>query len=281
MERRQYLGAAAAGLAVGVVGVGGYTVLSGDAGGPPPVAESAYPPYPEANEIERSGDGPTTSEPFQLENDGPTIVRADHDDSVAADVPFNMTLASTTSPATRTVVRLTGGYVGSTVVTSQAKPQSVPPGEYELAVTGTSAQDPGSWEATVYDIPDYDDQGLSVPLAYNDVLNFVIGPINFGAESMFGFTFSLDADTESNLYLIDSEGNFRQLLLKAPTAGDYDGTFPGGGVGYIAIDSNTEWTFNLEQSDEPLPSSNETRTQSDESNTTTQSTAETNTTQSS
>jgi hypothetical protein len=294
MDRRQYLGAAAAGVAVGVVGVGGYTLLSDDAGGPPPVSDSPYPPegeYPgSAREISLPSEsdthqGTVDSESFQLENDGPTIIRANHDDDVDGDVPFNMELISTTSDTTRSVVRLTGGYTGSSAV------RPVPTGEYRLSVSGTPEQTPGAWEATVYDLPVYDEVGLSLPFEYNDVLNFVIGPINFSEAitdeelnvSVFEFTLDIETDDESIVRLIDSEGNFVSIpadgdiltspvvngeILRAPTADEYDGLFPAGGIGYIAIESTTEWTFSLEQSDQAVPDRNATASGSSDPNST-------------
>ena len=66
MNRRTYLGLAA----TGVVGsVAGCTSASDG---------TEYPPYPDAETVDLSGDGTGTSEQFELTQDGPTLVDMEH-----------------------------------------------------------------------------------------------------------------------------------------------------------------------------------------------------------
>ncbi|MFB6293962.1 MAG: hypothetical protein ABEH60_06845 [Halonotius sp.] len=264
MNRRQYLGAAAAGVAVGVVGVGGYTLLSEDTGGPPPVTPSEM-PYSDASSYELSGTGATNSSPFRLENGGPTIVHADHSDKAGPGVAFTVTLESTTSDTTRPVVQVTGPYVGTVVVRPPA-----PSGEYELSVSAFGGKEPLSWEATVYDVPVYDDTGLSLPLSYADGLDAVIGPINFGERIPVEASFSIDTDTASSLALINREGESAGTLLNKQLAGSYTQAFRAEGIGYLQIDSNTTWTVSLKEIEESLMEPNETADQSQSTDNTTQ-----------
>ena len=120
-------------------------------------------------------------------------------------------------------------------------------------VSGTPERNPLPWDAKVYDIPSYNDTGLSLPFEYAGGLNKVIGPINFGDLSLFSFSFSINDDTESKLHLIDREGNFERRILRAPFADNYSGTFPAGGIGYISIDTNTTWKFSMKQSEKEVP----------------------------
>lgn len=267
MDRRQYLGAAAAGLAVGVVGVGGYTVLNSDGGGPPPVSTSEYPPYPGAETHELSGKDGTTSDTFPIQNGGPTIVHLDRSDEADGGVPFFVSLESTSNETSQTLVQVRGPYEGPTMVNPE-------PGEYRLVVGDQGASDPLGWEATVHDVPvynpddpDYEDVGLSVPLEYGDGLDAVIGPIDFGDEaSTFELSFSIDKETISKVLLFDRKGELVDTLLDERAADSYSRVFPAGGIGYIRLDTNTTWTFGLEPSDEDLPAPNESSNQSDSTN---------------
>ncbi len=264
MDRRQYLGAAAAGVAVGVVGVGGYTLLSEDTGGPPPVTPSEM-PYSDAPTHELSGTGATTSSSFRLENDGPTIVHADHNDEAGPGVGFTVTLESTTADIVRPVVQVKGPYVGTIIVRPPA-----PSSEYELAVSARGGDEPLSWEATVYDVPAFDDTGLSLPLTYGDGLDAVIGPINFGERTPVEASFSIDTDTASSLALINREGESAGTLLNKQLAGSYTQAFRAEGIGYLQIDSNTTWTLGLKEIEESLMQPNETANQSQSTDNTTQ-----------
>jgi hypothetical protein len=279
MDRRQYLGAAAAGATVGIVGYGGYTLLGEETSG---VAPSNM-PYSDAPSYELSETGATASDSFRLENDGPTIVHADHSDEAGSGVGFTVTLESTTSDTTRPVVQVTGPYAGTVVVRPPA-----PSGEYELSVSAFGGEEPLSWEATVYDVPVYDDTGLSLPLNYADGLDAVIGPINFGERTPVEASFSIDTDTASSLALINREGESAGTLLNKQLAGSYTQAFRAEGIGYLQIDSNTTWTLGLKEIEESLMQPNETANQSQSTDNTTQinsttgsnstSTTETNTT---
>lgn len=259
MDRRQYLGAAAAGVVVGVAGVVGNRVLtSGDNPEGPPRYESAapYPPYPDTEPIKLSGEGSVASDSFVLENEGPTIIRADHE----GDSTFVVKLQSMETSTIRDVVRLRGPYTGSTVV------EPVEPGRYELFVSQTSA----SWTATVHDLPVYNESEMTLPVRYRGEQNTVIGPIKFGDRvkediKVINFSLTIDKNSNTTLSLVDSRGKTAARLIRKTKAGlkqtdqkTFNKRFPVAGIGYIAIDTNTTWTLSLEQGTEFEQSGNTT-----------------------
>jgi len=230
-------------------------------------------PYSDAPSYELSETGATTSDSFRLENGGPTIVHADHSDKADSAVAFTLKIQSTTSDTSRTLVQTRGPYRGEIIVTPP--PQS---GEYELAVSAFGGDEPLSWDATVYDLPAYEDTGLSLPLNYDDGLDAVIGPINFGKGTPVKLSLSIEDDGSENLGtslgLINHEGDSLGTLLDKTAAGSYSKAFKsreqGVGIGYIQIDSLTTWTLSLEKIEESLMQPNETADRSQSTDTTTQ-----------
>jgi len=67
MQRRTYLGLAATGV------VGGLAGCASASDG------REFPPYPDSETIERSGDGPGVSEAFEIAADGPTLIEMEHE----------------------------------------------------------------------------------------------------------------------------------------------------------------------------------------------------------
>jgi len=250
MERRQYLAAAAAGGAIGVGGVGGYVMLSDDVGfGPPGVPTAPYPPYPTADgdgdiePISLSGSGQATTDSFELQRDGPTIIDTDAGDA-ASDERFQVTLVAATDGTEYQVIEVLGPFTGRNLI-------NPPPGEYQLAVKQASAD----WTATVYDVPAYDtdsgvDLELEPPVAFNDGLDAVLGPIDFGAQQPIEFSLSVDTDDDYNLSLIDSNGEQVELLIQSIVGQTDPQVRDVGGVGYLAVDTNTTWTLRAEPADD-------------------------------
>ncbi|MFC7042752.1 hypothetical protein [Halonotius sp. GCM10025705] len=250
MERRQYLAAAAAGGAIGVGGVGGYVMLSDDVGfGPPGVPTAPYPPYPTADgdgsiePISLSGSGQATTDTFALQRDGPTIIDTDAGDA-ASDERFLVTLVSATDGTEYRVIEVLGPFTGRNLI-------NPPPGEYRLAVKQASAD----WTATVYDVPAYDtDSGVALemepPVVFSDGLDAVLGPINFGTQQPIEFSLSVDADVDYNLSLIDSNGERVELLIQSIVGQTDPQVRDVGGIGYLAVDTNTTWTLRAEPVDD-------------------------------
>lgn len=250
MERRQYLAAAAAGGAIGVGGVGGYVMLSDDVGfGPPGVPTAPYPPYPTADgdgaiePISLSGSGQATTDTFALQRDGPTIIDTDAGDA-APDERFQVTLVSATDGTEYRVIEVLGPFTGRNLI-------NPPPGEYRLAVKQASAD----WTATVYDVPAYDtDSGVALemepPVVFSDGLDAVFGPINFGTQQPIEFSLSVDADVDYNLSLIDSNGERVELLIQSIVGQTDPQVRDVGGIGYLAVDTNTTWTLRAEPVDD-------------------------------
>jgi len=250
MERRQYLAAAAAGGAIGVGGVGGYVMLSDDVGfGPPGVPTAPYPPYPTADgdgaiePISLSGSGQATTDTFTLQRDGPTIIDTDAGDA-ASDERFLVTLVSATDGTEYRVIEVLGPFTGRNLI-------NPPPGEYRLAVKQASAD----WTATVYDVPAYDtDSGVALemepPVVFSDGLDAVFGPINFGTQQPIEFSLSVDADVDYNLSLIDSNGERVELLIQSIVGQTDPQVRDVGGIGYLAVDTNTTWTLRAEPVDD-------------------------------
>lgn len=250
MERRQYLAAAAAGGAIGVGGVGGYVILSDDVGfGPSGVPTAPYPPYPTVDgdgaiePISLSGSGQTTTDSFELTREGPTIIDTDAGDA-DADERFLVTLVSATDGTEYRVIEVLGPFTGRNLI-------NPPPGEYRLAVKQASAD----WTATVYDVPAYDidsevELELEPPVAFNDGLDAVLGPIDFGAQQPIEFSLSVDTDDDYNLSLIDSNGEQVELLIQSIVGQTDPQVRDVGGIGYLAVDTNTTWTLRAEPTDD-------------------------------
>ena len=250
MERRQYLAAAAAGGAIGVGGVGGYVILSDDVGfGPSGVPTAPYPPYPAVDgdgaiePISLSGSGQTTTDSFGLTREGPTIIDTDAGDA-DADERFLVTLVSATDGTEYRVIEVLGPFTGRNLI-------NPPPGEYRLAVKQASAD----WTATVYDVPAYDidsevELELEPPVAFNDGLDAVLGPIDFGAQQPIEFSLSVDTDDDYNLSLIDSNGEQVELLIQSIVGQTDPQVRAVGGIGYLAVDTNTTWTLRAEPADD-------------------------------
>lgn len=244
MERRQYLAAAALGGAVGIGGVGGYTLLTRR--GHPPIAEAEFPPYPDSRTVELSGDGAGISDSFELENDGPTFIETEVDQD--GNDEYNVILQGATedNETIEGVVSVFGPFVGRIPI------PPVQPGTYELNVEQAS----GPWEATVYDLPAYDDgTGLGLPLGFNDTLYTVIGPINFSdglAEAdesqLIDISFTLENETErdSTVTLLDREGAIVETVIETSTTEPETVERDLGGVGYIAITSATMWRISVD-----------------------------------
>lgn len=250
MERRQYLAAAAAGGAIGVGGVGGYVILSDDVGfGPSGVPTAPYPPYPtadgegEIDPISLSGSGQATTDPFELVREGPTIIDTDAGDA-ASDERFLVTLASTAGGDEYRVIEVLGPFTGRNLI-------NPPPGEYQLAVQEASAD----WTATVYDVPAYDtdeiDLELEPPIVFSDGLDAVIGPIDFGTQQAVEFSLSVgDEDIDYTLSLVDSNGEVVEPLIQSLVGRTEPQQRDVGGIGYLAVDTNTTWTLRAEPVDE-------------------------------
>jgi hypothetical protein len=183
MNRRQYLGAAAAGGVIGVGSVVGYVTFND---------QPLYPaPFdPETDQTELSGSGEGTTESFDIANQGPTIVRIDSDNSGEG---FQTIFKSATGDYTRPVTDdpKSGPYEGVKIVDTPEE------GSYEIEIVGTT----DSWEITVYDLPAYersDDITLQPPITRENGLDKVIGPIDFGSEEGLNISDQGDNETTTN-----------------------------------------------------------------------------------
>lgn len=250
MERRQYLAAAAVGSVVGVGGIGGYAWLTRR--GYPPLAEAEFPPYPDVDPIERSGEGTGTSESFELENNGPTLVETEVDQDENDEYTVILEATAEDDDTIEVVVSAFGPFVG------RVRIPPLDPGEYALNVEAAS----GEWEATVYDLPEYEPPtGMGLPLAFDDTLYTVIGPINFSdglidEEGVEGdepsqpveitFTLENEPDENSNVVLLDRTGERAETLIETNTTQPETVERDLGGVGYIAITSAEMWRINVE-----------------------------------
>jgi len=290
MNRRTYLGFAAAGV-VGTV-----------AGCTEATDRQEFPPYPDSNSTELSGDGPMTSESFELSLDGPTVIELEHmgsdnftvildeppaddndtdgnetvDDTdgneTANDTDGNETLetngnetvepdgngSDTDDNATdpengeeldleaitedgqinpvASVASATGPYNGSTL-------HSVESGEYVLHVLEADDE----WEATVYDLPAYDDgTGSELPIEHDGEQYDVVGPIDFGDRATVEFEFSVTGEGLHRVFLTDRTGTESLSVAELEGDGDESVSQEVSGVGYIEV--LTVFSWNLEVS---------------------------------
>lgn len=243
MQRRTYLGLAATGLAGSVAG------CTSAADG------SEYPPYPDSETIELSGDGPGTTERFEITLDGPALVDAKHEGSdnfiVVLDTPDSATdddaatnesddteTNESSDPAVASVVDAIGPYDGRSLLPVAA-------GSYVLDVLQADAE----WTATIYDLPSYDDGvGVDLPIKREGNQYDVIGPINFGEQTDTEFNFSVTGDGLHRVFLTDRDGVDSLSVTEFNGDGKEAISRPIAGVGYIEILSYGSWTFELSDS---------------------------------
>jgi hypothetical protein len=205
MQRRTYLGLAATGMIGSVAG------CTSSADG------TEYPPYPDSESTELSGDSAETTDSFEISQDGPTLLDLEHTGSgsftvhlVVANAETDDTNSSvetggdsstetetegneTETEGNETTTTETGSVDDGTAVRSDVVTtivsatgpydgrtiHSVDLGSYALRVEEADAE----WTATVYDLPAYDDGvGMTLPITREGGLNDVIGPVNFGKQ---------------------------------------------------------------------------------------------------
>jgi hypothetical protein len=267
MHRRTYLGLAATGVVGSVAGCA--TASDG----------REYPPYPDSETTELSGDGTGTSDRFESMLDGPTLVDLEHEGSdnftvVLAEpetaddesAPANdstgemngstndanesdepSTNESTVSPGNETADTKVDESVVATVATAVGPYDGrslvpVATGSYVLRVVEADAE----WTATVYDLPVYEDGvGTSLPIEREGNQYDVIGPVDFGEQSDTEFGFSVSGEGLHRVFVTDREGS--ESLTVFSVNGDSDESLSQqvGGVGYIEVLSFGEWTFEL------------------------------------
>lgn len=229
MNRRQYLPLAATGLVLGVAGCTG-------------ADEQQYPPYPDSESTEFSGEGDTVTDSFDIQHDGPAVLDVAH----MGDGDFQVSIVDDEEqPIQRGFFPLvTGPYNGFSIHQTSVD-------TYRLKITAS-----GEWTATVYDLPAYEDgTGLSLPLSREGAFGDVIGPINFPGESV-EYDVRFENTTGINrVLLINREGEsvgplFDNQRMDPETESgiDEDGTnqtLETGGVGYVSIESTTEWTASI------------------------------------
>ena len=267
MNRRTYLGLAA----TGVVGaVAGCTSSAADG--------QEYPPYPDSETTELSGDGSGVSDRFDIVHDGPTLVDLEHEGSdnftVVLDEPPTADEADpTTNESTATTNEstdtanstesATNESVGSSddgtpeaavdesVVASVATAVGpydgrsllpVATGSYVLRAVEADAE----WSATVYDLPVYEDGvGTTLPITREGNQYDVIGPIDFGEQTDTEFSFSVTGQGLHRVFVTDREGSESLTVFNLNGEGDESLSQVVGGVGYIEVLSFGEWTFEL------------------------------------
>jgi len=262
MNRRTYLGLAAAG-AVGTI-----------AGCTDAIGSQEFPPYPDSNSTELSGEQSGTSDAFDVSLDGPTLIDLKHmgsdDFTVVLDEPLaedaddnggnetvddngNETVDDNGGNSTNerlesgeleegdhinpvaTVASAVGPYDGRTL-------HSVDSGRYVLRVLEADAE----WEATVYDLPAYDDGvGIEIPIEQDGEQYDVIGPINFDAQTTIDFEFSVTGDGLHRVFLTDRTGT--ESFTVAELEGDSEESVSQevSGVGYIEVLTVHSWSLEL------------------------------------
>jgi len=253
MNRRTYLGLAAAG-AVGSI-----------AGCTEATDGQEFPPYPDSETTELSGEGPETSESFEVSLDGPTLIDLEHmgeenftvildhppdedaagDGNETADDDRNTTAdddgldieaeeGDEITPVA-TVASATGPYNGRTLY-------AVEPGQYVLHVLEADAE----WEATVYDLPAYEDGvGSQLPLERDTEQYDVIGPIDFGEDRTVDFEFVANGEGLHRVFLTDRSGEESLTVAELQGEGSESVSQEISGVGYVEVLTTFPWTLHL------------------------------------
>jgi len=260
MNRRTYLGFAATGMVGAVAG------CTSAADG------REYPPYPDSETTEFSGDGPGVSDRFDISLGGPTLVDLEHEGSDnftvtlaeprtaddAEPTPANSSTDATnsTDPTTNestisSDAETSEAAVDESIVASVATAVGpydgrsllpVATGSYVLRVAEADAE----WSATVYDLPVYEDGvGTTLPITREGDQYDVIGPINFGEQAETTFSFSVTGQGLHRVFVTDREGNDSLTVFNLNGEGDESISQVVGGVGYIEVLSFGEWTFEL------------------------------------
>ena len=264
MNRRQYLSVGTTAFALAVAGC----MDTGET--------QQFPPYPDSESTEFDGEGDTTTDSFELVNDGPMILDVQHegDDRFVA---FAIDDEDEQFVQGGPTVQAVGPYRGSSI-------HNLPLDEYRIEIEAD-----GEWTATVYDLPAYEDGiGLSLPVERDGALGGVIGPIDFGELSTKQFDITFDEATEANwVDLVDREGEVVGTLFEGQGATEPededeletdnssdtdeestnetdsddetnqtdtdDSTAPTeqtqsielSGVGYLSVESGTEWSVSI------------------------------------
>ncbi|MFD1641332.1 hypothetical protein [Halohasta litorea] len=261
MKRRTYLGLAATGVVGSVAG------CTSAADG------NEYPPYPDSETVELSGDGVGTSDRFEISLAGPTLVDVEHmgsdnftvvladpdamddsetgtanestDETNSSEAPSGN--ESGVSAANETDGADVGESVVSSVVTAVGPYDGrsllpVAAGSYVLRVVEADAE----WTATVYDLPVYEDGvGTSLPIEREGEQYDVIGPIDFGEQADTEFSFSVTGEGLHRVFVTDREGGESLTVFSVNGEADERLSQEVGGVGYIEVLSFGSWTFEL------------------------------------
>jgi len=243
MYRRTYLSVAATG---GMLALAGCT--TGDGADGDTEDEQTYPPYPDSETTDFSGDGDTTTEVVELTQDGPTIFEVEHEGDEQF-VAFMVEAESEEFVQGAPTVEAVGPYRGFSI-------HELPTDSYRVEIEAS-----GSWTATVHDLPVYEDGvGHSLPHEQSGELGGVIGPLNFGAGGLKQFDIEFSEATEANwVDLVDREGGTVGSLFegRATVGGnesavdetDVTQEIDAGGVGFLSVESGTSWTVSITDAD--------------------------------
>ena len=260
MNRRQYLSFGATGVVLGVAGCMGDT--------------EEFPPYPDSESFEFSGEGDTTTDHFELVNDGPMILDVQHEGDERF-VTYAIDDEDTFVQGGPTV-QAVGPYRGSSIHNLELD-------EYRLEIEAD-----GEWTATVYDLPAYEDGiGHALPFEREGALGSAIGPIDFGEPSQKEIEIRFDEAVESNwVDLVDRNGEIVGTLFEGsgpvtpddvesddtdnstdsednetadnetnetveddaddePESSEQTQQLDLSGVGYLSVESGTSWTISV------------------------------------
>jgi len=242
MHRRTYLSAAATG---GLLGLAGCTNGENGAGVD---NEQQYPPYPDSESTEFSGEGETTTDVVEITQDGPTVFEVEHDGDEQF-VAFMIDAESEEFVQGAPTIQAAGPYRGLSI-------HELPVDSYRVEIEAS-----GEWTATVHDLPVYEDgTGYSLPVERDGELGGVIGPIDFGETSLKQVDIEFHEESEANwVDLVDREGGVVGSLFEgratvggnesAVEATDTSEQVDIGGVGFLSVESGTTWTISVSEID--------------------------------
>lgn len=272
MNRRQFI----AGAAISSSGLLAGCLESIDDTPPQSFETSEYPPYPDVETIDFSGDG-SGSEEFEVTHDGPVIVDVAHAGSGDFTVRIldSEQLDETDSTEERehessdtenssnesaeagdeigfegeeienwdaiegVVAEVTGPFEGQSI-------HSLDTGSYTFDVIDASDE----WEATLHFVPVYDDGsgvGVELPVTNTGVFHSVVGPIDFGELHKTSFSFESNDGMVQRVYLRDREGEIVYVLFDVD--GDVEETVSVdvSGIGYVNVETTGSWELTIEE----------------------------------
>lgn len=227
MRRRSIL------LGLGGVSVAGYILWPSI--GQPPTGESGIVPF-SGDEISFSGEEAATHR-FELENDGPTIIKFDHEGNGRVFIE----LIERNSGSISRIMDFEGPVTVQTL-------EALSTGRYVIRIRGS----PSDWSLAIhnYSVHQKDDRQVSdLPIELEGSHHHATGPVYFDPVTDVKFAFSVENGGTHRVALYDEHGVFVNDVFEfqSDEATSEEFTIRLNGVGYLSIQTKSDWALNISQ----------------------------------